>query len=1092
VSFIFSNNPLLCYTILSLLGKKDQPGSRSRNAWLMPRHTPYLLRWSPEARSYLLAASSLPLSSELVPGSAAWTNWLATIPSFAFEDRLGAHYTIRKEQLQRGDAYWYAYRTLDGRTQKRYLGKTAELSLARLEEVGTRFTMGSTARKRGKKHRSGAIAPSQVAPLLETKLQPPRLSAMLVERSRLLTLLDIGRTQKLTLVQAPAGFGKTTLVTQWLAHRRKLAGTEPPEPVAWFSLDGGDNDPLRFWSELVAACQVLDPHLGQGALEQLSQTSHLSFSSSPLETALTILLNDLARSVRAGVLVLEDYHLITQTRIHETLAFFIEHLPATLHTIILTRSQPPLPLVRWRARGDLLEIQSAQLRFSPEETAAFLQQFLPQTFSQEVVRSLHRHLEGWATGLRLLALSLQGQQRQMTPQMVEDYLAQFSTDAALSPSLRPQGLMQEYFVSEVLNAQQETIQLFLLQTSVLSRLSGSLCDAVTGRQESAEWLAQAERSGFFLEALDRAGVWYRYHALWAASLRAEAAHRLGEAELRHLSLQASLWYEAHSMPVEAIEAALSAQEFERAGQLIERLNARAYFSEYHTMLHWLEQLPEPLLYARPALCFLFAQAQLLAEEAGPAWRIEPVEDLLQLAEEGWRRQGDVHLVGILSAFRATFTAVHGMIAQAALHARQALPLLPPHTSEQPAEWVEWHCGCLIALGVEATQGGAFDQAYQHLFEGYTLSLNLADRAFTRIMGWLFGEVCLEMGRLHQATPYYQQTLAGTSGHDERGEDILRANALCGLLRLAYERNDLVRAEQLLREAPLPAYSDFGYGGEYARTKIEICELLLRRARGEVIDTQTALSSIIVRLQANPTALPVIPDVLTWQARLQLRDGDLAGASGTLSTLGTLTHSQPSLSPLQQQTLRLLHARLLLAQGEAGTTLPQLKQLLAVAQQGQHVLRVLEVQLLIALTYAALRQGQEARQQLALVLSRARAEGFMRLFLDEGEALAALLRQLLPSLTERPLRTYAQSILQAWASSKPALTASVNGALFEPLSAQERRVLTLLVAGRSNPEIAHELIVSVNTVKGHVKNIYRKLNVNNRVEAGETARRLKLL
>jgi ATP/maltotriose-dependent transcriptional regulator MalT len=325
------------------------------------------------------------------------------------------------------------------------------------------------------------------------------------------------------------------------------------------------------------------------------------------------------------VLILEDYHFIKHERIHEMLAFFIEHLPASLHLVILTRVEPPLPLVRWRAQGNLLEVQSNHLRFSAEETAIFLQQTFP--------------------------LDL-------------------------------------------------------------------------------------------LEALDGAGEWYRYHALFAETLRAEATRRLGEEAVHSLSARASRWYEEHSMLVEAIEAALSAQEFERSAHLIEHLNERSSFTEYHTMLRWLKSLPEPLLQTHPALCFHFALAWLFAEDnGGSRLKIEAVEGLLQMAEKGWQRQGDLVRSGNLSALRATFALLHGHFAPAVVYARQALQFQPLHselTEDQaqtfPSAWIDWRCGCFNALGLQAMHDGDFDQAHLFLLEGYNLSLKSKNHVFTRIRG----------------------------------------------------------------------------------------------------------------------------------------------------------------------------------------------------------------------------------------------------------------------------------------------------------------------------------------------------------------------
>ncbi|HLZ64571.1 MAG TPA: LuxR C-terminal-related transcriptional regulator [Ktedonosporobacter sp.] len=1066
-----------------------------------------MTRSTPTIKNAVLLLHAEEQAISIVVGSTQWFEWLneETSRIFSFHAADGT-YTARKERAGnlRGGWYWKAYRKAGGTQYRAYLGKSEDLTLAHLNQIAR--TLAERVREQAKvaqdvseegpdrhsapSHRQSHANPS-VTPLLESKLHPPRLPALLVERSQLLALLDAGQKQKLTLVHAPAGFGKTTLVTQWIAQRKKqdTASQHTPMSVAWLSLDSGDNDPVRFWSSIITACQSIHTHIGQTALAHLAQDARSLFSSASLETALTFLLNDLERSGSQGVLVLEDYHLIEHKRIHETMTFFIEHLPAGLHVVVLTRSEPPLPLVRWRARGDLLEIASRQLSFSAEESATFLQQVMPQAFSQEAARWLYAHLEGWPAGMRLLTASLQGH---WTPQALSEALSEFNVDRTTDQMPRA---LQEFFLEEIFNAQPEPLQLFLLQTSLLRRLTGSLCDTLTGRNDSGEWLQMIEGSGIFLEALDNTGRWYRYHALWAATMRAEAARRLGQMALRDLSTLASRWYEEHGLPVEAIEAALIAQDFERAALLIVELNAQTYFPEYHTMQRWIERLPEPLLRAQPTLCFLLAQARLFSEEnAGPIWRIEPVENLLQVAEEGWRKQGNLFQIGILYAFRATFTLLHGHTVQAAGYAHQALQLLPPPDArrpydKQPGEWIEWHCGCLMTLGMDASQAGSFAQAYPFLLEAYTLSLHKQDRVFTRVMGWQLGDVCSEMGQLHQATSFYQQTLNEPAVEDdELGENILRANSLAGLMRLAYERNEIEKVEQLLREASRYKYrDDFSFGEEYVRAKIELLRILLLFACGERASAQAALSTLFVRQQANANSLHLAPEVLIWQARLQIRAADLEGAENTLNALATYAQD---LLPLQQEAQQLLHVRLSLAHGEDETALPLLTQLLAGAQARKHVTRVIEIHLLIALAHFANKQRSEARQQISQALAQARNEGFLRIFLDEGEPLAVLLRALLPTLTETSQRASVQSILQTFNNLDP--ESKAEQPLLEPLSAQEQRVLTLLVAGRSNSEIAETLIISINTVKGHVKNLYRKLDVTNRMEANEVARRLKLI
>jgi LuxR family maltose regulon positive regulatory protein len=1072
----------------------------------MSKSSLHALIWSEEHQWYELTTRGIFQQSFCYEDEPMWLAWVEEQNTFAFEGR-GGHLSIVKEVRARGTGYWYAYRRQAQRTQKRYLGHSSALTLFRLEETARAFVdQRSTPEYLSDRSlqeptfpqlKEASSNPEMPAPLLETRYHPPRLPTWLVSRPHLLVLLNEGSRQKLTVIQAPAGSGKTTLATQWIAHRRINVGSpsstlgEEGLRVGWISLNSGDNDPVLFWSSLITACRAFQGHRGEAIPAYLFQKPRLPFSSSSLETALTFLLNDLSRAGAPGVLILEDYHLIEQARIHEALAYFIEHLPANLHVMILTRSEPPLPLVRWRAQGVLLEIQSARLRFSLAETVAFLQQVIPQSLSEEAVRSLHTHIEGWAAGLRLLALSLQ---KSMTPQGIEEVLTHLSTSSASDHTHRS---IQEYLLSEVLSSQPEPLQLFLLQTSILSRLTGSLCDAVTGQSNSAACLELVERSGFFLEALEGKGVWYRYHALWTSTMRAEASRRLGEETLRALALKASRWYEAHALLNEAIEAAFSAQAFEYAVSLIERFYESSTFSEYHTLQRWLEQLPEFLLRVHPDLCFCYAQALFLLED--PNQGIARREALLQMAEVEWRRRGDLSHLGMLYAFRSSTTFLQGLFAPAIAAAHEALRYLP--LSSEPsdhhlqrsqkllAEWTDWRCGCLITISYDAEQQGSFGRAAQILLEAHTLSLNNGTGEFTPYLSRALGEIYTELGELHQAASYHQQARASLVGRDEMGDDLRYPYAIFGQIRLAYQWNRLDEVEQLIREASLYRYrNEFPYWEEDVRTRTELSKLLLLYARGEVATVLSALSALFVHVQSTPNMLQLIPEVLSWQARLQIRDGDLVAAERTCATLARY---EDELSPLHQQTLYLLYARLNLARGEAESALPILERLLAFSNQGKHQLRALEISLLLALAHFSLKQESLALRQLSLVLSQARSEGFIRLFLDEGESLAILLQTQLPALKERHLRTYAQSILRAFPESEHAKNRESH-LLLESLSGQEQRVLALLVAGRSNPEIALELVVSVNTVKAHVKNLYRKLGVTNRMEASEIARREQLI
>ncbi|GHO85361.1 helix-turn-helix transcriptional regulator [Dictyobacter formicarum] len=779
----------------------------------MVRDTLHLLRWITQTQRYTLTLGTQTLPSEITSGDEVWTQWLATVSSFAFESRSGIHCTIRKERLQRGDAYWYAYRSVSGRTKKRYLGRSADLSFARLEEVSTLFAnegqhtrqslleaqdsepavrqaapptqsedldipYATTTAQHAEKGIRKLPAPSAL-PLLETKLHPPLLPAKLVKRTRLLEQLDTSLTRKLTILQAPAGSGKTTLVNQWLSTRfpkaKNGASTEPV--LAWLSLDAGDNDPLRFWRYLMTAwLKLLAPKQvasGQAALALLSALHPSPFESPALELALTQLLNALARSPFEGLLVLDDYHVISDSRIHEPLAFLIDYLPATIHVLLLSRSEPPLPLLRWRARGEVYELQTADLRFSLQETAAFFQQALPLDLSSTALSRLDSKLEGWAAGLRLLSLTLSQWQ---TPQAIEQAL--LSLGAPNDPADRS---LLDYFISEILEAQSEPMQRFLLQTSVLGRLCAPLCAAVTRNEKSADLLEAIARAGLFLEALKGPGGWYRYHALFAAAMRQEAGRRLGEEVLRKLSSQASAWYEQEALLTEAIEAASLARDVERVVRLIERVHEQNFDSP-QTMLQWLEQLPEAVLREHPTLCFLFAtelrfpvklwfatEAAVAAEAASiPSAERVRIETLLSMAEEGWRRRGEVSWIGAIWAHRALSALLDEEPFSSVVHfARQALIFLPRKGALDPRVQM-YRSSCLLFVGQEKLDLGQVDEAREMLLQAKADNLPPGNRFLAVDILLTLGKIYLAQGEFSLAQKYLLQALSDARElHDEK-------------------------------------------------------------------------------------------------------------------------------------------------------------------------------------------------------------------------------------------------------------------------------------------------------------------------------------
>ncbi len=902
--------------------------------------------------------------------------------------------------------------------------------------------------------------------LLSTKLAPPHPYPSLVSRGPLLARLDEGLEHKLALLSAPAGFGKTTLVSEWIAvhsERKDLP------PVAWVSLDAGDNDPVRFWRYVITACQVLDAAVGESALELLRTSRRL-----PFETLLTTFINDLARLANRGVLVLEDYHITTSSQIHEAVAYLVDHLPATLHLLILTRSDPPLTLARLRAHNDLYELHAADLRFSLEETQTFLGQALPFPLSPEAITRLEARTEGWVAGLRLLTLALQGRK---DPRDLERMLVTFTGSHRH---------ILEYLVADVLSSQPESLQDFLLQTVFLNRLTGSLCDTVTGRNDSERMLEQLERANLFLIPLDDAGQWYRYHALFAEAMQQESRRRLGQDYLRSLYDKASRWYEEHALLAEAVEVALSAGDFARAAMLIERIaGPHSINRELHTLSRWIAQLPEEVLQSHPALSMGYAIALLFTlDRSDPATSIY-IQAPLEMAERYWQAEDNRPKLGEVLALRSQLAWWQGDLPQAFAAARQVLEL--PLEQE-----TLWSGTVVLAVGMEEALAGKPGAARKSALEARALFEAFGNAYGARAATYILGEVSSRQGNLHEAARFYQQEIAEAA---EDPQDI--ATALIGLAALSYEWNELQRAEQEVSQAlDLGKHHVDEIGKYHAEQVVQIPgSLVLARvlyARGEIVQAQRLLQEMVVLTQERRWFY-LHREVLAEEARLQLSVADL-NAVRRWST--NIAQRGEDFRLVQQEREALIAARLRIAQGEAEAALGLLDHWLADARAQQRSRSELEILVLKALAHFSTNKHlHQARQTLREALALAQAEGYQRLFLDEGETLATLLRAVLLDLREEPLVIYAQNLLRAFpqirvrqGGSPPA----VSALLIEPLSGQEQRVLRLLAAGRSNPEIAQELIVSVNTVKTQVQSIYRKLNVKSRMEASEAARRLKLL
>jgi LuxR family maltose regulon positive regulatory protein len=1051
----------------------------------MPKPVSYILRWKASHEYYEWHSREDAISRPLQEDW--WFAWLADHSSFSFQGKHG-HLSLLKEARARGTGYWYAYRSLSLHTVKKYAGRSVDLTPTHLEELA--HTLASAApversvlnipslpsktvpeQQTPSFHVPPATAPFlHPVPLLGFKLQPPRLHPSLIGRERLLARLDAASFLPVTLLSAAAGFGKTTLVSQWLSARNTTLF-----PLAWVTLDQADNDLLRFWRYIIAACQRLQAQCGRTALEQLAVSLRPPFNPPTMEPILTLFLNDLAKLPGKSLLVLDDYHAIGEPAIHDSMTFLLEHLPTSLHVLLLSRNTPALPLTRLRVKGTLTELQATDLRFTLAETRDFLQNILTLSPNSEQLSQLDSHLQGWPAGLRLLTLALPNHQKQRD---MIDHLVSISGSHQL---------IVDYFVTEVLSSQSEASQDFLLRTSVLQQLNGDLCDFVINRQNSTHRLAELEQAGLFLEGVDTQGGWFRYHPLFAQAIRTEAMRRLGKDTISALSVQASIWFEAQGYLAEAIKASLQAQDMQRAFLLIGQLLGAQPLSELEdvpTLLLWLQQIPLSLLKSSPLLCQSYATALLFSGKVANAEFVQ-LEMLLQLAEEGWQVIGNTPKLGEIQMLGAMLASRRGAHQRARALARESLLHLP--VDEQA--WRNIGSGI---VGIGALQEGQISEAYAILYPLCAYWEAIGNIDAMRGITLLIGNISYEQAALHRAKERYRQVLALAQ---ERGDKHDTAHALRGLAAIAYEQNELVEAEHQAREG-------FSLGKQINNTQLQVeSSLLLARiehARGQHEAGLQRCASLCDLLQKEVLSSDLLLSVqLTRkvqaeQARFQLSIGDQTSTQRWAKNRDL--HSQ-QISCFQVEQEELILARLLLAQGKTEAAQKRLIKLQADASEGGRWLRIRELQLIQAMAFMRSRQMQHARQHLLQVLAQTHPEGFLRLFLDEGEMVATLLSTLIPQIHEQRLLAYALTLTRTFMQEPTKSVSSLAPSsrhLIEPLSPQERQVLRLLVAGCSNREIAMERVVSINTIRTQVQSIYRKLGVTNRVRACEMARQLHLL
>lgn len=907
--------------------------------------------------------------------------------------------------------------------------------------------------------------------LLQTKLYRPRLRPFLVPRQPLIAKLNQGLQQesKLTLISAPAGFGKTTLITEWLNQSQKTtlhpsSFTPHPSKIAWLSLGEGDADLARFLTYFVAALQTVAAHVGAGVLTAL-QSPQLP----PTNSILTSLLNDIMTIPEHFFFVLDDYHVVDARLIDEALTFLLEQAPPHMHLIITTREDPNLPLARWRVRNQLTELRAHDLRFSLAETAVFLQQIMGLTLTEENIATLEDRTEGWIAGLQLAALSMQGRQD------VSGFIDAFTGDNRY---------IVDYLVEEVLHRQPEPTRRFLLQTAILDRLNGSLCDAVTGQTGGKVQLETLERGNFFLIPLDDRRHWYRYHHLFAEVLKVHLLAEQAE-QISELHRRASNWYEQHNSVADAIRHALLAEDFERAADLIEQAVPDMRQSRQEPMLlTWFQALPDELFQHRPVLTIHYAgtllqnghldgvESRLRAVEQWLETPADSREQPIYVNEEDFRR-----LPGSVAMYHAALALIRSDTANTIKFAQQVLEFAPQDdnflrgAASSLLGLASWTSGDLDTAQQVYTKGMAYLQKAGYISDVIGGSVTLAD-------------IQLMQGRLREAMSTYKHGLQLAT---KQGAPPLRgaADMHVGLSELEYERNDLNAAEQhLLKSKELGELN--GLPKNPSRWRVALARL--REAQGN-LDGALDLLEEAERLYDGDFS-PNVRPIPALKIRIWLAQGRLDEAFAWARAQKLSTTDDPSyLREFEHITL----ARILLAdrtenalRGATGL----LERLLKAAEAGKRMGRVIEILILQALAYQARGDLPTALSHLERALKLAEPEGYMRIFLDEGASMMQLLKE---TAVLKIMPDYTNKLLGSEQTSRESISpAPISPALIEPLSQRELEILRLMQTELSGPEIAAELMVALSTVRTHTKGIYSKLDVNNRRAAVNRAIELGLI
>lgn len=886
--------------------------------------------------------------------------------------------------------------------------------------------------------------------LLGTKLHMPPCRQGMISRPRLKSRLDTGLHSRMILVSAPAGFGKTSLLSEWLADYGGL--------TAWISLDKADNDPARFLRYLVAAIQKMSAGVGETAENLLSSPQP---GLTLIEPLLIVLLNELERLSEKVTIVFDDYHFIDNITLHNAISFLIDNAPSQVHVIISTRSDPPLPLPRWRARGEMIEIRAEDLRFLPDETAAYLTGLLGQVLSVDDIAMLEEKTEGWAAGLQMAVLSMQGRKD------LSDFIHTFSGGHRY---------IMDYLVEEVLQRQPADIQSFLLQTSVLERLNGSLCDAVTGQTGSQQRLEILESNNMFLLPLDDSRRWYRYHHLFSDLLRARLQASQPDI-IDTLHLRAAQWYADKGMITGAITHYMTARDYQRMADLVEQVALSLIIrGEMDTLLKWNEQLPDEIIFSRPRLCVHLAWLYIFAG------RLSDASLLLENAESSVDRNKpsdeERDILGSIATQRAFMADLNGDTALAIDLVKKAGGLLATTN-------LTMRSSLPFILARAYRLDGELEKSIVQLNEVARIAREAGNIMTLAVANYEMATIWKIEGKLHKAEAIYREMInVATEKNVRHFGTIAKIDAgMCEILR---ERNELDIAASRIEDA-IERMKSWGNPTDLVIAYIMQARIL--QAQGDL----DAAVIILEKAEQIRLVSPVFPPlgimIETDRVKLWLAQGRLSQALRWMEELQSDEVKPLIIRELEQITM----ARVLLARGKTSGSITLLEELQEAAEAGGRKGKLIEILLLQSLAFKALNDENKALTALGRALYLAEPEGYLRIFADEGTPMAELMfafkQRKLPEMGNYPVgKEYLSELLGVLSVSRQA----GKTGLPENLSDREMEVLRMMAKGMTNKQIALELFITAGTVKAHTANIYRKLEVTNRTQSIALARELKLL